>query len=82
MNKIELWLRDLSLPARWAVVSASSVGVVGAIVGLVIGLLTYAPTAPFALVELGLPAALAGGVLGLVASLVVMVGRRMKRSDP
>jgi hypothetical protein len=82
VNKIELWLRDLSLPARWAVVSASSVGVVGAIVGLVIGLLTYAPTAPFALVELGLPAALAGGVLGLVASLVVMVGRRMKRSDP
>ena len=82
MNTIALWLRDLTLPARWTVVGASSVGAMGAIVGLVIGLFTYAPTAPFALVELGLPAAIAGGVVGLVASLLVMVGRRMKRGDP
>jgi len=52
---------------RWAVVGGSWAGVVGAIVGLVIGLYAYAPTAPFAMVELGLPAAIAGGVIGLLS---------------
>jgi riboflavin transporter FmnP len=62
---------------RWVVVGAVSVGILGGIVGLIVGLLAYAPTAPFAVVELGLPATLAGGLLGLMAGLVVAAGRRV-----
>jgi hypothetical protein len=55
---------------------------IGAIVGLVRGLIVYAPTAPFAVVELGLPAAIVGGVVGFIAGVIVIAGRRIKRSDP
>jgi len=68
------------LPARWAIVGAS-VGVIGAIAGLVIGLYVYAPTAPFAVIELGLPATIVGGVVGLAAGVIATVRRRIKRND-
>jgi len=55
---------------------------IGAIVGLIVGLIVYAPTAPFAVVELGLLAAIVGGVVGLIAGVIVIAGRRIKRSDP
>jgi hypothetical protein len=54
--------------------------VIGAVVGLVVGLIVYAPTAPFAVVELGLPATIVGGVIGLLAGVIVIAGRRIKRS--
>jgi hypothetical protein len=62
---------------RWVVVGAASFGTLGAIVGLIVGLHAYAPTAPFAVVELGLPAALAGSLVGFMAGLIVAAGRRM-----
>jgi hypothetical protein len=63
-------------PVRWAVVGVASVGVVGAISGLISGLYVYAPTAPFAMLELGLPAAMVGGVVGpLVGSLLAVIRR-------
>ncbi len=77
MNAIVAPLRSLPLPARWAIVGAAAAGVIGAIAGLVIGLHVYAPTAAFAVVELGLPAAIAGGVLGLAAGVIVTAGRRI-----
>jgi hypothetical protein len=55
---------------------------IGAIVGLIVGLVVYAPTAPFAVVELGFPAAIVGGVVGLIAGVIVIAGRRMKRHNP
>jgi hypothetical protein len=70
MNTSATWLGDLPLPGRWAVV------------GLVIGLIVHAPTAPFALVELGLPAAIVGGVIGLSTGVIVLAGRRIKQSRP
>jgi len=66
-------------PVRWAVLGAALAGVVGAIVGLIVGLFVYAPTAPFAMVEIGLPAAIVGGVLGLLIGSLVAVGRRVSR---
>lgn len=81
VNPLAVWLRGLPLPARWAIVGAASVGVSGAIAGLVIGLHAYAPTAPFAVVELGLPAAIVGGVVGLVAGVIATARRRIKRND-
>jgi hypothetical protein len=84
MNPIVARLRVLPRPWRWAIAGAASAGLIGAITGLVIGLRVYAPTAAFAVVELGLPAAVAGavagGVAGLVVSAVVTAGRRIKRT--
>jgi hypothetical protein len=64
---------------RWASIAAISAGVTGGIVGLVVGLFAYALTAPFAAVELGLPAAFVGGVIGLVAGMIMTTARRIRR---
>jgi hypothetical protein len=81
VNAIAAPLRALPRPARWAITGAAAAGVIGAIAGLVIGLQAYAPTAAFAVVELGLPAAIAGGILGLAAGVIVIAGRRIKGND-
>jgi hypothetical protein len=65
-------------PARWAIVGGTSAGVIGAIVGLIVGL-AYPPTAWFAVFELGVPATIAGGLVGFFAALIVMAGRRITR---
>jgi hypothetical protein len=67
------------LPARYTIIGAASVGVSGAIVGLVVGLLSYPPTAWFAVFELGVPAAIIGGLGGLLAALILTSARRIKR---
>ena len=82
MNTIAVRLRGLPLPGWWAVIGAASVGMIGAVVGLVIGLIVHAPTALFAVLELGLPAAIVGGVIGLSTGVIVMAGRRIKQSRP
>jgi hypothetical protein len=70
---------EMPLTARWALVGATLAGVIGGIAGLVIGISVYAPTAWFAVFEIGLPAAVAGGVLGLLAAVIVKPGRRTMR---
>jgi hypothetical protein len=72
-------LRGMPLLARWVGIGAISAGLTGGIVGFAVGLFLYAPTAPFAAVELGLPATLAGTVVGLVAGLIMMAVRRLGR---
>jgi len=54
-----------------------SAGVAGGITGLTVGLYTYAPTAPFAVIELGLPATLVGAVIGLVIGSIILAIRRI-----
>lgn len=54
-------------------------GAAGVIAGLVIGLRAYAPTAPFAMLELGLPAALCGALIGLAVGLLIKAGQRVRR---
>jgi hypothetical protein len=61
----EQW-SNLSLVARAMVIGAATTGALGAISGLVIGLLDYAPTAWAAMFELGIPSALVGSIFGLV----------------
>lgn len=68
-------LLGLPLLGRCVAVGAASLGIVGAIAGLIIGLVAYAPTAPFAVVEVGLPAALAGAILGLIVGAVLLAIR-------
>jgi len=79
MNVIAVEPRGVPLVARWVVVGAASASVIGGIVGLVVGLFAYAPTAWFAIVELGVPAGVVGGIVGLVGALILTVGRRIKR---
>jgi hypothetical protein len=77
------FLRGLPLPTRLAYAGGSTFGALGAIVGLVVGLYGNPPTAPFAVVEAGLPATIAGGVVGLVVgsatALLASAVRRMRR---
>jgi hypothetical protein len=72
-------LGELPLVPRAVTIGAGFLGVAGGIVGLVVGLFTYAPTAPVAMLELGLPATLAGGVLGTIAGLIGVATQRLTR---
>lgn len=63
-------LRDLPPLARFVVVGAGCLGVVGGIVGLIVGLFAYPSTAWFAVIELGIPAAIVGAVGGLLVGAV------------
>jgi membrane associated rhomboid family serine protease len=71
-------LAELPLPARWALVLGLALGVVGGLVGLVLGLVGYPPTAWFAVLEVGVPAALLGAVVGLLVGLAVQLTRRRR----
>lgn len=76
MRSFVLSLRALPLLARWTVVGTLAAGSIGAVAGLVIGLRVHAATAWFAVFELGIPAAIAGGLVGLVGGTTLWLGRR------
>jgi len=65
----DMW-DDLPIVFQYAVIGAAVFGITGGIAGLVIGLDAYAPTAWFATLELGVPAAMVGGVAGYLLGLV------------
>lgn len=69
---------DVPLPVRSGVVTALVLGALGGITGLAIGLRVYAPTAWFAAVEVGLPAAVLGGLVGSAVGAVVQLTRRRR----
>jgi hypothetical protein len=56
-------------------------GGLGAISGLIIGLHVYAPTAWFAVLELGVPAAIAGGLVGFLSGAAAAAMRRWRHHD-
>jgi uncharacterized membrane-anchored protein len=53
-------------------------GVLGLVAGFVLGLFVYAPTAWAAALEVGVPAAAAGGILGLALAGIRPVVRRIR----
>ena len=55
-------------------------GLLGGVVGLIVGLRVYPPTAWFAIFELGVPAAVVGALLGLASGLSVQGIRHLHRS--
>lgn len=70
-------LGGLSVPVRWAVTSAAAFGVVGGVIGLVVGLSANPPTAWFAVLEVGFPAAFVGAWVGLfIGGVASLVGHR------
>jgi hypothetical protein len=73
------WIRGLPVLDRWVIVATVLAGVTGAIAGLVIGLFAYAPTAPIAAAEIGLPATVAGAIVGLVGGMIAATAARIRR---
>ena len=61
---------------RYALVGAAVLGVAGGLLGLVIGLRAYPPTAWAAVFEVGAPAAFVGAALGLGVGALARAGRR------
>ncbi len=61
-------------------IGAALAGLVGGVAGLVIGLLVHPPTAWFAIVELGIPASIVGGLVGLTCGAIACVVGRSNRS--
>ncbi len=66
---------------RFAFLGAFIVGALGCITGLIIGLNVYAPTAWAATIEVGLPAAILGAVLGVVTGAIVQLSGRGASRD-
>ncbi|HEY5249462.1 MAG TPA: hypothetical protein VIJ15_13545 [Dermatophilaceae bacterium] len=76
-------LRDPPPLARFVVVGAVSLGVVGGIVGLIVGLFAYPPTAWFAVFEVGIPGAIAGAIVGLLVGVVaIRIRNQAHRQHP
>jgi hypothetical protein len=68
----------LPVLARFFVVGTVCTGAAGCVAGLAIGLLVYPPTAWFGIFELGIPAAIVGGIVGLLSGSVVLAARGLR----
>lgn len=72
-------LRARPSPGSCALAGTMLAGGAGAVVGLVVGLHVYAATAWAAMFEIGMPAAVAGGVAGFLVGGVIAVLSRHRR---
>ena len=68
---------DGDVVSRYAGIGAVSAGAVGAVVGLVIGLIVHPATAWFAIIEVGVPAGLVGLLIGAVTGVIVAIARHV-----
>lgn len=71
MSKLRHELAAMPAPRRGAVIGAMVFGAIGMVAGLVSGIHAYPPTAWFAVLEVGIPASMAGAVVGLIVGTVV-----------
>jgi hypothetical protein len=69
----------MPVPTRFAVIGASVLGIAGGITGLILGLFAYPPTAWAAVAEVGMPAALLGGLAGFAVGFLVQAVRRNRK---
>ena len=66
----------MPLVPKFAIVGAAAAFLLGGLAGLVVGLLAYPPTAWFAVVEAGIPAAILGAVGGALTGVIAVAIRR------
>jgi hypothetical protein len=69
----------MPVPTRFAVIGALALGIAGGVAGLISGLFAYPPTAWFAVAEVGMPAALLGGLAGFLVGFLVQTVRRTRK---
>ncbi|MDQ0094517.1 hypothetical protein [Paeniglutamicibacter psychrophenolicus] len=74
--------RNLPKPLAYALLGAMWCGLLGGVVGLLVGLSVYPPTAWFAVLEIGIPAALLGFVAGLLVGAAMLVVDRGHGAKP
>jgi ABC-type uncharacterized transport system permease subunit len=79
MTSSRAHLATLPPITRYAVVGATLCAVLGGLIGLVVGLRTYPPTAWFAVLEVGVPAGILGAVLGALVGLLAVSVKRINR---
>jgi hypothetical protein len=70
---------ETPLLSRYAAIGAGAAGLVAGVIGLLVGLLVYPPTAWFAVFELGVPASVLGALVGFTWGLMVYATRMRKR---
>lgn len=73
------WFADLPLVLRHAAYGGTGLGILGALTGLVIGLAGHPPTAWFAALEVGYPAAFLGVLLGTLSGAGAWVARTVRQ---
>ncbi|GAA3771433.1 hypothetical protein GCM10022240_24460 [Microbacterium kribbense] len=78
MGPIWRGVQTMPLVARFVVGGIIVFGVAGAILGLILGLIAYPPTAWAAVVELAVPGVLVGALLGLIGGAAVQTVRRAR----
>lgn len=71
--------KRLPVVPRCAAIGSILGGGVGAIIGLIVGLRAYVPTAAFAVLEVGFPGAIVGGLTGGFLGVLVVVWRKLAR---
>ncbi len=81
MTRSRTLLDGLPAALRAPVAGALALGVLGGAVGLVVGLLSYPPTAWFAALEVGVPAAWVGLLGGLVVAAATHLRGRLRRDS-
>ena len=69
----------MPLVLRFAVVGSTAALLLGGLLGLVLGLLAYPPTAWLAVFEVGIPAGILGAVFGAFIGMVTGTVQRIKR---
>ena len=72
-------LSEVAVPLRFALLGGAAAGALGGVAGLVIGLQVYAPTAWFAILEIGLPSTLLGFMLGWILGSITSLARERRR---
>ena len=64
------------LITRFTIVGLTVAGILGGLVGLVLGLRAHPATAWFAVLEVGVPAAIVGAVLGAFVGLLTVAAQK------
>jgi hypothetical protein len=75
MPRLRAALRQVPSPSTGLLLGCVVFGAVGAVIGLMVGLRAYPPTAWFAALEIGVPAGTVGGLLGWFLCLIPLVPR-------
>ncbi len=70
-------LAAMPLVPRFTVVGSTTMGIVGGLVGLVLGLRAFPATAWFTVFEVGAPAGVAGAIGGAFIGLVAVTVRKI-----